>query len=259
MSTSQKIPVAKNIYIRSHLEENTMRISISLCVLIIIFMAGEVTARPIDIKTPNLEFSRGGKPRDPVMVPPDVTNNLALGCLVSASSKPLTLDPAAHDVPLGELPCVTDGLKDHDDHRLSLPARKQWVQLDLGKTQDVWAVHIWYWYEYPCVYHDVVVQLSNDPGFTNNVSTVFNNDHDNTSGLGKGKDKEYIAFNEGRGIPVNGVQARYLRVYSNGSTESPNNRYTEIEVYGRPPTDRPSAETTNRVPLKIMLPKPIFM
>jgi hypothetical protein len=222
-------------------------------------MAVGASAIPMDIKTPNLEPGRGGKPRDPVMVPPDVTNNLALGCLVTASAEPLTRDPAKHDVPLGELPCVTDGLKDHDDDRLSLPAGKQWEQLDLGKTQEVWAVHIWYWYEYPCVYHDVVVQLSNDYGFTNNVITVFNNDHDNTSGLGRGKDKEYIVTNEGRGIPVNGVQARYLRVYSNESTESFNNRYTEIEVYGRSPTNRPSAETTNRVPLKIMLPKPIFM
>lgn len=238
---------------------NETPFSISLCILIFLFMAGGVTARPMDIKTPNLEPSRGGKPRDPVMVPPDATNNLALGCLVTVSAKPLTADKADHYAPSEAPPCVTDGKKESDDDRLTLPSGQQWVQLDLGKTQEVWAVHIWYWYDYPCVYHDVVVQLSNDPGFTNNVETVFNNDHDNTSSFGRGKDKEYIAFNEGRGIPVNGVQARYLRVYSSGSTESPNNRYTEIEVYGRPPTERPSAETTNRVPLKIMLPKPIFM
>jgi hypothetical protein len=236
-----------------------MRISHALCVLIILRTAGWVDARPMDIKSDNLEPPRNDRPRDPVMVPPDVTNNLALGCLVTASSKPLTLDPASHDVSLGELPCVTDGLKEPDDDRLSLPSGKQWVQLDLGKTQEVWAVQIWHWYDYPCAYYDVVAQLSNDPGFTNNVSTVFNNDHDNTSGLGRGKDKEYIATNEGRAIAVNGIQARYLRVYSSGSTESPNNRYTEIEVYGRPPTNRPSSEATNRVPLKIMLPKPIFM
>lgn len=236
-----------------------MRTSISLCLLTVLLMAVGVSARPMDIKSDNLEPPRNGRPRDPVMVPPNATNNLALGCLVTTSTKPLTVDKAEHYAPSEEPPCVTDGKKEADDDRLTLPSGKQWVQLDLGKTQEVWAVQIWLWYDYPCAYHDVVSQLSNDPGFTNNVSTVFNNDHDNTSGLGKGKDKEYIAFNEGRGIAVNGVQARYLRVYSNGSTESPNNRYTEIEVYGRPPTDRPSAETTNRVPLKIMLPKPIFM
>jgi len=236
-----------------------MRISHSLCVLIILFTAGWVTARPMDIKSDNLEPPRGDKPRDPVLVPPDATHNLALGCLVTASAKPLTVDKAEHVAPAGELNCITDGLKETDDARLSLPAGKQWVQIDLGKTQEVWSVQIWHWYDYPCVYRDVVAQLSNDPGFTNNVSIVFNNDHDNTSGLGRGKDKEYIATNEGRAIAVNGIQARYLRVNSNGSTESPNNRYTEIEVYGRPPTDRPSTEATNRVPLKIMLPKPIFM
>jgi hypothetical protein len=227
--------------------------------LTVLLMAVGVSARPIDIKTPNLEPSRGGKPRDPVMVPPNATNSLALGCLVTASAKPLTQDPASRDVPLGELPCVIDGLKECDDIRLSLPEGKQWIQLDLGKTQEVWSVHIWYWTEYVCVYHDVVVQLSNDPCFTNSVITVFNNDHDNSAGLGKGIDKEYFVTYEGRGIPVNGVQARYIRLYSSGSTESPNNRYTEIEVYGRPPTARPNSETTNRVPLKIMLPKPGFM
>jgi len=236
-----------------------MRISSIRCVLIILFMAGGVAARPMDIKSDNLEPPRNSRPRDPVMVPPDVTNNLALGCLVTASAKPLTVDKADHYAPSEEPPCVTDGKKESDDDRLTLPSGQQWIQLDLGKTQEVWAVHIWYWYDWGCAYHDVVVQLSNDPSFTNNVSTVFNNDHDNTSGLGRGINKEYIATNEGRGIAVNGVQARYLRVYSNGSTESPNNRYTEIEVYGRPPTDRPSAETTNRIPLKITFPKPIFM
>lgn len=235
------------------------RLSINLCALIILLMAVGASAIPMDIKTPNLEFSRGGKPRDPVMVPPDATTNLALGCLVTTSAKPLTVDKAEHYAPSEEPPCVTDGKKEADDDRLSLPAGKQWVQLDLGKTQEVWAVHIWYWTDYLCVYHDVVVHLSNDPDFTNNVVTIFNNDHDNTSGLGRGKDKEYITTNEGRAIAVNGIQARYLRVYSSGSTESPNNRYTEIEVYGRPPANRPSADTTNRVPLKIMLPKPIFM
>jgi hypothetical protein len=251
------MPLAPNIHI---LKEDRMRAILKFSILTIPLIAGLVTASPIrDIKTPNLELGRGGKPRDPVMVPPDVTNNLALGCEVTASAKPLSIDKTNHDVPLGELDCITDGLKEHDDDRVTLPSGKQWVQIDLGKTQEVWAVHLWYWTDYMCVYHDVVVQISNDPDFTNNVTTVFNNDHDNSAGLGAGKDKEYFVTNEGRGIAVDGVQARYLRVYSNESTESFNNRYTEIEVYGRPPTNRPSSEATNRVPLKIMLPKPIFM
>jgi hypothetical protein len=219
--------------------------------------AGFAAGRPMDIRSPNLEPSRGGKPRPPVTVPPDATNNLALACRVTASAEPTFQNTAEHQTPLGELPCVTDGDKEHDDAYVGLPPGKQWVQLDLGKTQEVWAVQVWHWYDYACVYRDVVVQLSNDPDFSDGVVTVFNNDHDNSAGLGIGRDKEYIETNEGRCLPVDGVCVRYLRFYSSGCTETPINRYTEIEVYGRAPVAVPQKDEP-RVRLRIVLPKPIF-
>ena len=227
---------------------------------VMVFLAvGTAAGIPMDIRSANLEPSRNGRPRPPVMVPPDATNNLALGCRVTASAKPTLLDQAKHLTPLGGLACITDGYKDHDDEHVNLPSGKQWVQLDLGKTQEVWAVQIWHWYDYGCAYRDVVVQLSNDPGFTRGVVTVFNNDHDNSAGLGAGKEKEYIEDNKGRCFPVEGVRARYIRFYSDGSTESPASRYTEIEVYGRAPVTRLSREEEPRVQLRINIPKPIFM
>jgi len=42
------------------------------------------------------------------------------------------------------------------------------------------------------------------------VTTVFNNDHDNTSGLGAGKDKEYIETFDGKLFDPKGVKARYV-------------------------------------------------
>src|SRR5437763_1316357 len=39
--------------------------------------------------------------------------------------------------------------------------------------------------------------------------------------------------NRGKLIDAKGVAARYIRFYSRGSTQSPLNEYTEIEVYGR--------------------------
>ena len=42
------------------------------------------------------------------------------------------------------------------------------------------------------VYHDVIVQVADDPDFIENVRTIFNNDSDNTSGLGVGTDREYF-------------------------------------------------------------------
>ena len=66
------------------------------------------------------------------------------------------------------------------------------------------------------------------------MQTVFNNDHDNSSGLGVGKDKEYIEVAEGRLFDSKGVKGRYVRMYSNGNTTNDLNHYVEIEVYGTP-------------------------
>jgi len=84
------------------------------------------------------------------------------------------------------------------------------------------------------VYFDVIVQASSDPEFKKDVTTLYNNDYDNTSGLGVGSDKEYIENNQGRLIDGKGVKARYIRCYSNGNTANDNNHYVEIEVWGRP-------------------------
>jgi hypothetical protein len=66
------------------------------------------------------------------------------------------------------------------------------------------------------------------------VRTVFNNDHDNTAGLGIGKDLNYVETAEGKLVDARGVEARYVRLSSNGSTASPANHYVEVEVYGKP-------------------------
>jgi len=222
-----------------------------------VMLAVQVWARPMDLRSPNLEASRMGKPRPPVYVPFQATNNVALGCVVTASTAPTLQDSVDCRTPHGDINCVVDGDKEHDDNRFNLPSGRQWVQLDLGTTLEVWAVQIWHAYDYPCVYHDVVVQLSNDPDFIDGVVTAFNNDHDNSAGLGMGMDKEYIETNEGRCVEVEGVPSRFIRIYSSGCTETPVNRYTEIEVYGRKPVDIPDNKEP-RVLLRIMLPKPIF-
>ena len=101
------------------------------------------------------------------------------------------------------------------------------------------------------IYRDVIVQMSNDPEFITDVTAVFNNDHDNSSCMGQGTDKEYIESEKGRPIPVPGIRARYVRVYSNGSPDG-ENCYSEIEVYGGAPTSE------ERIPLHMELPKPWY-
>ena len=146
-------------------------------------------------------------------------------------------------------------------HLAQLGLVEQWVQLDLGKSYALHAILVWHCYspesydfkyngpqdpewDLAHVYQDVVVQISNDPAFDKDVKTVFNNDDDNSTGLGKGTDDTYIETSEGRWIDPKGAAARYVRLYSCGhkrywstSVQKPiysdTNHYIEVEVYGK--------------------------
>ena len=179
---------------------------------------------PMDIWTPNLEKVTGKK-RKPFLAPEGV-NNLALGKAVACSQmQPL----------VGDLEQVTDGDKSGaDDSYIELKSGVQWVQIDLGKTCAIYAVVVWHFHLDARVYFDVVVRIAEDQDFITGVETLFNNDHDNSSGLGVGKDKEYIETNEGKLVDAGGVKARYVRFYSNGNTANDMNHYIEVEVYGKP-------------------------
>lgn len=167
-----------------------------------------------------------GKPRAALMVPKG-TKNVALGKKVTCSGK----GPFS-----GELSLVTDGDKEATYASiLELRPRLQWVQVDLGDTYKLHAIALWHFHMTPIVVHDVVVQVASDPDFTQNVKTVFNNDQDNSAGLGVGADREYFETYEGKLIDCKGATGRYVRCYSGGSTFSDKlNRYTEVEVYGTP-------------------------
>jgi hypothetical protein len=111
---------------------------------------------------------------------------------------------------------------------------KQYVQIDLKSPNQLNAILIWHYHSQARVYRDVVVQVSEDKDFVSGVTTIFNNDHDNSSGLGVGRDKEYIETAEGKLIDPRGVRARYVRLWSNGNTSNDMNHYVEVEVYGIP-------------------------
>jgi hypothetical protein len=179
---------------------------------------------PRNIKTANLEVITG-KPRGPFFVPK--------GTAIVSLKKPVTssdMQPV-----IGELSFVTDAEKSGEDgYFVELGPGKQWVQIDLKAEFDLNAILVWHYHSQARVFRDVVVQVSDDKDFIKGVTTVFNNDHDNTSGLGIGKDKEYIETNEGRLIDPKGVKARYIRLYSNGNTSNDMNHYVEVEVYGSP-------------------------
>ena len=106
-----------------------------------------------------------------------------------------------------------------------------WVQIDLGATNNINQIKLWHYYGDSRKYHDVVVQLSNDPAFASGVTTVYNNDTNNSAGRGAGTNSEYTETSAGLNITFSGVNARYARFYSNGSTVNAYNHYVEIEIY----------------------------
>jgi hypothetical protein len=166
-----------------------------------------------------------GKPR-PAFLAPKGVKNVALNKKVIASDKaPMTGAP--------EL--VTDGNKEAGDSSVLIMRKStQYVQIDLDQNCVMNAVVIWHAHDAPKIYRDVVVQVADDPDFIENVRTVFNNDQDNSSGLGIGTDREYFENYEGKLIDAKGIKARYVRFYSKGSTDSALNEYTEIEIWGAP-------------------------
>jgi hypothetical protein len=166
------------------------------------------------------------KPRPPFPAPAG-TKNLAL-------SKKVTSSDAVDNLSL-----ITDGDKEGDGNRIvELAPGIQWVQIDLGAAADIYAIVVWHYHAKYRVYHDVVVQVSDDPDFVTGAKTVFNNDFDNTSGLGIGKQLEYIEDYRGRLIDAKDAKGqpakgRYVRLYSKGNSESDLNHYIEVEVYGK--------------------------
>lgn len=176
---------------------------------------------PKSIKTPNLER----KAVIPEIMVPAGTENVAAEAEVTSSD----------DFPvIGELEYVTDGDKDGaDGSYVELGPGVQWVQIDLGDAKDIYAVALWHYHAQARAYRDVIIQVADDADFIENVRTVFNNDHDNSAGLGVGKDKEYVETNKGKLIDAKGVKAQYIRLYSNGSTGSDMNHYIEVEVFGK--------------------------
>ena len=86
---------------------------------------------PVPIKVPNLEPRSQGKRPD--FLVPAGTTNLAKGKKVTASDS----DPV-----IGTLDLITDGDKEGDEGSwVELGPGKQWVQIDLEKEADIYAVH----------------------------------------------------------------------------------------------------------------------
>jgi hypothetical protein len=159
-----------------------------------------------------------------ILVPPDARNIAAKAKLTSSDKNATT----------ALLARITDGDKEaQEDSVVLLRKGLQWIQFDFGRSEEIFAIAIWHAHDTAKIYRCVIVQAADDADFTENVRALFNNDADNRAGLGAGTDRQYFESYQGKTIDAHGVRARYLRLYSQGSTESALNEYTEVEVYGR--------------------------
>lgn len=178
---------------------------------------------PTNIAVPNLEKPLG-HPRPPFLVPAGTANVAYKKPVTSSDEQPV----------IGELSLITDGDKDASEGSfVELGPKLQYVTIDLKNDYALYAIVVWHYHKQAVVYHNVIVQVAEDPDFITNVQTVFNNDIDNSAGRGVGKDMSYVETAEGKLIDAKGVRGRYVRLYSRGSTANELNHYIEVEVYGK--------------------------
>jgi hypothetical protein len=179
---------------------------------------------PTNLKSANLEVITG-KARGPFFVPKGTVLLSAKKKVTSSDMQPV----------IGELDMITDGEKSGGDgYFVELGPGPQWVQIDLGASYPLSAILTWHYHSQARIYRDVMVLLSDDPTFKSGVTTIFNNDHDNSAKIAQGKDKEYIEVAEGKLFDPKGAKGRYVRLVSNGNTTNDLNHYVEVEVYGLP-------------------------
>ena len=187
------------------------------------FPPPKITGTPSPVRPPNLESPNATPPK--ITVPANVTNLAKDKEVTSSDPWPI----------IGDLLCVTDGDKESEDgYFVELGEGVQWVQIDLETTSTLFGIGLWHYHSQIRSYNDVIVQVSNDSEFKTGVTTIYNNDHDNSSGMGVGKDSAYLERNLGRLIDAKGAKGRYVRLYSNGNTSDGLNHYVEVEVFGLP-------------------------
>src|SRR5580658_1804536 len=131
----------------------------NLVPLVIKLPAEAFVGTPSDAPVDTTVEKPTGKPRPPLMVPPGVVN-LALHKTVTTSD--------TNQLP-ENLAKVTDGQKEAgEDNVLLLHKGAQWVQIDLGSPDEIYAIVIWHGHDEPKVYHAVVAQVADDEAFTQN-------------------------------------------------------------------------------------------
>jgi hypothetical protein len=139
---------------------------------------------------------------------------------------------------------ATDGNLNTNYHT-NINAGAAYIIVDLGQNFSLGDVRVWHYFGDGRTYHDVIVQLSQRSDFAT-LTTVFNNDSRNTAGQGIGGNAEYAESASGKDIPLaTAVTARYLRLWTDGSTVNAYNHYVEVRaIASSAPSPSPSPTAT---------------
>jgi len=212
------------------------------------FLSGGMMLMALDLKLGPDEVTRAtpGRPKTTVEYPPNLNTNevrradfmVPPGTINLAAGKPAVASSGEEPI-MGEISQLTDGGKTSEEwDMVELGPDDLWVQIDLEKVCTIYGIAVWHFYKNPAVYNDVIVQVADDAEFTQNVRTLFNNDHDNSSGQGKGEDMAFFTrwwaeLVDARGDNMKGMKARFVRVWSKDGCQGEPVRFVEIGIYGK--------------------------
>ncbi|ASI93053.1 endo-beta-N-acetylglucosaminidase [Vibrio mediterranei] len=146
------------------------------------------------------------------------TFNAAKGKLVSTIETSVNLER------------ITDGIWNSTHAYADLQAGLASIEIDLEKVESVKGVKTWRYFGDGRVYKDIVIQLLDEKHDV--LKTLFNNDQDSSSIFGPGNDNEYSERDLGYwvGTNENNIDARYIKLSSQGSSTNEGNHYVEVEV-----------------------------
>lgn len=185
---------------------------------------GEVSNYPVP-------FEKAPK-ETPFLFLPENAVNLAKGKRVKCREGLTIIQGSLEMITNGDKQATEGHFVEFDFDNFTTP----WVQVDLGSVCEIHGIWVWHYYGTGTIgeklYEDVVVRISSDEDFGEEVTTVFNNDFDGSSGFGIGKDKPYWETRFGKAISVDGVKGRYVRVSGTGDCKYHRFGMIELEVYG---------------------------
>ena len=142
---------------------------------------------------------------------------------------------------------ATDGNMRNGAWNIGPKATSRYRQVDIGGPWPIDSLRVWHELSDSrrIRYKDVVFRISTTADFSSDVTTVFNNDLDNSLGLGAGTDGEYDETESGKIVHFPQTRARYIRLHTFGNNHDDQNRLLEVMVGQRASLNRaPTAQDT---------------